>query len=154
MLHFPFAQRRYHSWGKSGRLWLLANLLGTAGCTLLFYFSAPHTAEYKWGAVVGGAAAASSAPLVPLLRLAMGRLLAVPTRARRLAWTLGAVLGFFLLAGLVLALALGNVAYLALLYQFHGWVYLPAALLATGVMYADWLFRPGAQQRPTYAVAA
>ncbi len=153
MLHFPFAQRRYHSWGKSGRLWLLANLLGTAGCTLLFYFAAPHSTDYRWGAVGGGLAAASSAPLVPLLRLAMGRLLAVPTRARRLAWTLGAVLSFFLLAGLVLALALGNVAYLALLSQFHGWVYLPAALLATGVVYADWLLRPDAGLRPAYAGA-
>jgi hypothetical protein len=127
----------YRSWLRSALLWLLTNFLGWAVITLIF--SSQPEGDQEIRDIITGFAAVGSLVLVPILRVQLAKPLEYPTRNGRFWRTMGTVTLVVVLTVAGLALITGGLGLLAVV--FGGWAYLPAAWLATAILYADWLFR-------------
>ncbi|GAA3982667.1 hypothetical protein [Hymenobacter antarcticus] len=147
------------TWNQATILWLYANLGGMAGTWLsLIVGSAIPSPHIPFVldlipvvGIIGIGAAVGSLGAIPVARYALGRLLLMPRYRARLAATLGAITGFFLLLtgllGWAIAAAVegGRFALLPMLLM-GGWAYLLAALLLVNFLYKEALLRPDAPQ--------
>jgi hypothetical protein len=114
------------------------HFFGWAVITLIF--SSQPEGDQEIRDIITGCAAVGSLVLVPILRVQLAKPLEYPTRNGRFWRTMGTVTLVVVLTVAGLALITGGLGLLAVV--FGGWAYLPAAWLATAILYADWLFRP------------
>lgn len=135
----------YRSWTRSALLWVLTNFLGWTVLKLLF--SSQSNDDQEIVDIISGCAAVGSLVLIPILRTQLAKPLEYPTRGGRFWRTMGTVTLVVVLTVAGLALITGGLGLLAV--AFGGWAYLPAAWLATAILYADWLFRPDDEFWPT-----
>jgi len=134
----------YRSLSRSTLLWLLTNLAGWLVINSLF--SGDKDSEEIAG-LIGGFAGVGSLVLIPVLNVQLAKPLEYPTRGGRFWRVLGTVTLTVVLTVAGLALLTGGLGLLAV--AFGGWAYLPAAWLATTLVYADWLFRGDDADWPT-----
>jgi len=127
----------YRSWSRSTLLWLLTNVAGWLAITLLIGGENKDNDEIV--SIVAVCAGLGSLILIPILNVQLAKPLEYPTRGGRFWRVMGTVTLVVVLTVGGLSLLTGGLGLLAVL--FGGWAYLPAAWLATTLVYADWLFR-------------